>query len=84
MHKARGPDSLPPFRPIVSSEGACNYERAKYLCSLLQPYIPSDYCTPDSFTLFVKYMIHRFLVISWFLLMLIVCLPTNLLMSELI
>ena len=39
MHKARGPDSVPPFRPIVSSEGTYNYERAKYLCSLLQPHI---------------------------------------------
>ena len=53
MHKPRGPNSLPPFRPIVSSIGTYNCELAKYLCSLLQPYIPSNYCTQDSFT-FVK------------------------------
>ena len=50
MHKPRGPNSLPPFRPIVSSIGTYNYELAKYLCYLLQPYIPTNYCTQDSFT----------------------------------
>ena len=50
MHKPRGPYSLPPFRPIVSSIGTYNYELAKYLCYLLQPYIPTNYCTQDSFT----------------------------------
>ncbi|XP_078355795.1 uncharacterized protein LOC144640561 [Oculina patagonica] len=50
MHKPRGPNSMPPFRPIVSSIGTYNYELAKYLCSLLQPHIPSYYCTQDSFT----------------------------------
>ena len=50
MHKPRGPNSLPPFRPIVSSIGTYNYELAKYLCSLLQPYIRTNYCTQDSFT----------------------------------
>ena len=50
MHKARGPDSVPSFRPIVSSKGSCNYKLAKYLCSLLQPQIPSDYCTQHSFS----------------------------------
>jgi len=37
---------LPPFRPIVLSIGTYNYE----LCSLIQPYIPTNYCTQDSFT----------------------------------
>ena len=51
MRLADGPDSMPPFRPIVSSEGTYNYEPIlRYLCSLLQPHIPSDYCTPDSFS----------------------------------
>ena len=49
MHKPRGPNSLPPFRPIVSSIGTYNYEPAEYLCSVLQPYTPTNYCTPDSF-----------------------------------
>ena len=50
MHKPRGPDSIPPLRPIVSSIGMYNYELAKYLCCLLQPHIPFNYCTQDSFT----------------------------------
>ena len=48
--RLRGPNTLPPFRPIVSSIGTYNYELAKYLCSLLQPYIPDDYWTQDSFS----------------------------------
>ena len=56
MHKPRGPNSLPPFRPIVSSIGTYNYELAKYLCSLLQPYIPTNYCTQDSFTFIIIIM----------------------------
>ena len=50
MYKPCGPNSLPPFRPTVSSIGTYNYDLAKYLCSLLQPYIPTNYCTEDSFT----------------------------------
>ena len=34
----------------VSSIGNYNYELIKYLCSLLQPYIPDNYCTQDSFS----------------------------------
>ena len=41
---------MPPFRPTVSSIGTYNYELAKYLCSLLQLYIPTNYCAQDSFT----------------------------------
>ena len=50
MHKAREPNSTPPFRPIVSSIGTYNYELAKYLCILLEPHIPSEYCALDTFT----------------------------------
>ena len=50
MHKARKPNSTPPFRPIVSSIGTYNYELAKYLCILLEPHIPSEYCALDTFT----------------------------------
>ena len=45
MHKPRGLYSIPPLRPIVSSIGMYNYELAKYLCCLLQPHIPFNYCT---------------------------------------
>ena len=41
------------FRPIVSSIGTYNYSLAKYLCNMLTPYLPSHFCTQDSFT-FVK------------------------------
>ena len=40
MQKTRAPNTLPPFRPIISSIGTYNYKLAKYLCSLLQPHIP--------------------------------------------
>ena len=43
MHKPRGPNTLLPFRPSVSMTGTYNYKLAKYLCSLLQPYIPNNY-----------------------------------------
>ena len=41
MHKYRGPNSTPPFRPIVSSIGTYNYNLAKYLCNFLLPHIPT-------------------------------------------
>ena len=51
MHKAREPNSTPPFRTIVSSIGTYKYELAKYLCILLEPHIiPSEYCALDTFT----------------------------------
>ena len=53
MHKSRAPNTIPPFRPIVSSIGTYNYNLSKYLCSLLQPNIPTDHCAKDTFT-FVK------------------------------
>ena len=50
MHKLRDPTSTPPFRPIVSSIGTYNYNLAKLLCNLLEPYIPNDYNASDTFT----------------------------------
>ena len=50
MHKDREANSTPPFRPIVSSIGTYNYNLAKYLCHLLTPHIPADYCATDTFT----------------------------------
>ena len=50
MHKDRGPNSTPPFRPIVSSIGTYNYNLAKYLCNLLSPHIPTEHCATDTFT----------------------------------
>ena len=50
MHKAREPNAIPPFRPIVSSVGTYNYELAKCLCILLEPHIPSEKGALDTFT----------------------------------
>ena len=50
LHKDRGPNSTPPFRPIVSSIGAYSYNLAKYLCDLLSLYIPTEHCATDTFT----------------------------------
>ena len=50
MHKDREPNSAPPFRPIISPIGTYNYNLAKYLCRLLTPHIPTDYCATDTFT----------------------------------
>ena len=51
MHKDSEANSTPPFRSIVSSIGTHNYNLAKYLCRLLTPHIPTDYCATDTFTL---------------------------------
>ena len=41
MHKSFDSNSLPNFRPTVSSIGMYNYNLSKYLCELLSPfYIP--------------------------------------------
>ena len=50
MHKLRDSTSTPPFRPIVSSIGTYNYNLAKLLCNLLEPYNPNDYNASDTFT----------------------------------
>ena len=50
MHKVQDDSSTPPFRPIVSSIATYNYNLAKYLCTLLNPHIPNDYCAHDTFT----------------------------------
>ena len=50
MHKARQPNSTPPFRPIVSSIGTYNYNLSKFLCNLLEPHVPRDYNVRDTFS----------------------------------
>ena len=50
MHKPRAPNSIPPFRPIVSFIGTYNYNLAKFLSNLLQPHIPSQYVASDTCT----------------------------------
>ena len=50
MHKLTDSDSFPNLRPIVSSVGTYNYNLAKYLCNLLSPHLPEQYCKKDTFT----------------------------------
>ena len=38
------------FRPIVSSIGTYNYNLIKLLTDMLDPAIPTEYCTKDSFS----------------------------------
>ena len=50
MHKPPQQGAVPPYRPIVSSIGAYIYNLAKYLCNLLTPLIPAEFCVEDSFS----------------------------------
>ena len=50
LHKSYGSNSSPPFRPIVSSIGTFNYNLSKYLCTLLTPFVSTDFSPQDSFT----------------------------------
>ena len=52
VHKIKSNSEVPSFRPIVSSIGSFNYI-SRFLCDMLTPFIPRDYCTQDSFS-FVK------------------------------
>ena len=38
------------FRPIVSSIGTYNYKLVRFLGELLNPIIPSQHCTTESFS----------------------------------
>ena len=48
MHKIQSSNVIPLFRPIVASFNTYNYQLAKYLCTLLQHYLPSTYTISDS------------------------------------
>ena len=43
-------DSVPAFRPILSSIGTYNYQLAKFLGKLLDDVIPNDHSTKDTFS----------------------------------
>ena len=53
VHKIKSNYEVPSFRPIVSSIGSFNYNLSRFLCDMLTLFIPTDYCTQDSFS-FVK------------------------------
>ena len=50
MHQPFDSNSLPNFRTIVSSIGTYNYNLSKYLCELVSPNLPNEFCTTDTFT----------------------------------
>ena len=50
MHKVSSSDSVPKFRPIVSSVGTFSYNLARFLCDLLSPLVPNDYSFKDTFS----------------------------------
>ena len=50
MLKFSSSDSVPNFRPIVSSIGTFNYNLAHFLCDLLSPLIPNDYSCKYNFS----------------------------------
>ena len=55
MHKLADSDSFPKLRTIVSSVGTYNDNLAKYLCNLLSPHLPEQYCMKSVY----KYSIKR-------------------------
>ena len=50
MHRPFDSNFLPNFRTIVSSIGTYNYNLSKYLCELVSPNLPIQFCTTDTFT----------------------------------
>ena len=48
MNKPFDSNSLLNFRPIVSSIGTYYYNLSKYLCELLSPNLPNEFCTTDT------------------------------------
>ena len=49
-HKLKSQSDKLTFRPVVSFIGAYNYTLAKFLTSMLDPAIPKDHCSKDSFS----------------------------------
>ena len=50
MHKFSSSDSFPKLHPIVSSIGTFNYNFACFLCDLLSPLFPNNFCHKDTFS----------------------------------
>ena len=50
MDKFSSSDSFPKLCLIVSSIGTFNYNLASFLCNLLSPLVPNDYCCKDTFS----------------------------------
>ena len=50
MHKPFDSNSLPHFSANVSSISTYNYSLSKYVCELLSPNLPNEFCIIDRFT----------------------------------
>ena len=50
MHKFSSSDSFPKLRPIVLAIGTFHYNLARFLCDLLSPLVPNDFCCKDTFS----------------------------------
>ena len=49
-HKLMSPTDTLTFRPIVSSIGTYNYNLVKVLTDMMDPVIPTEYCSKDPFS----------------------------------
>ena len=54
MHKPFDSNSLPDIRPVVSFIGTYNYSFCKYLCELLSPNLPNEFCIVSTVQEFSK------------------------------
>ena len=75
IHKQRASNTIPAFRPIVSSIRTYNYQLSKFLCSMLSPYIPKEYPTTDTFSFVSELKNVNTNINLWFPLTLIAFLP---------
>ena len=48
MHKIKAPNEVPLFRHIASSINTYTYRLAKYLCNILQSYLPNTYSISET------------------------------------
>ena len=80
IHKMKNDSDVPPFRPIVSAVNTYNYALAKYLGTLISPYLPDEYCARDTFT-FVKELksvsLHNKFLVSYDVTSLFTNIPLN-------
>ena len=54
MHKPFDSNSPPDIRPVVSFIGTYNYSFCKYLCELLSPNLPNEFCIVSTVQEFSK------------------------------
>ena len=60
-------DNVPPFRPIISAIGTCNYNLANYFVPILKRFTINKYTVKDSFS-FCKEILDQEQIYLWHLL----------------